>query len=464
MTDTATDSSAISLTELTANFASLAWGPWLLLLLLGGGLFFLCHSGLKPFRYLGHAVDLLRGRFDDPKDPGDITHRAALSAALAGTVGMGNIAGVALAIHIAGPGAIFWMWLTAILGIATKFYTCTLAVMYRGTDDQGRIQGGPMYVIQQALPKSFMPLAWLFAAAGMIGSLPAVQANQLVEALREVVLIPSGWLAADTHPERANMLLGGAIALLTAVVIFGGLKRIATLATALVPGMTLLYAGAAIIALLLNAASIPGVFALIIEDAFTGAAAAGGSLWFVLVTGIRRGAYSNEAGIGSEAMAHGAARTKEPVREGLVAALGPIVDTLMVCTATALMILLSGVWQTSDASGVALTADAFRTLLGPVGTVIIIACVTCFSLTTIFTYSYYGEKCLSFLAGSRYGVLYRYIAVVSVFLFAIVSLETAINVIDGAFALMAIPTMTAALWLAPKVKAEAQRYFATLDP
>jgi len=448
--------------EFAATFASLAWGPWLLILLLGGGAFFLVHSKLAPLRHLGHAISILRGRYDDPRDPGQISHAAALSAALAGTVGMGNIAGVALAIHIAGPGAIFWMWLTALLGIATKFYTCTLAVMYRGRDDAGELQGGPMYVIREALPAKFMPLAWLFAAAGMIGSLPAVQANQLVEALREVVLIPSGWLDADTNPDRANMLLGGAIALITAAVIFGGLKRIASLATALVPSMTVLYAGAAVTALTLNAAAIPDVLGLIVSDAFTGSAVAGGSLWYVLITGIRRGAYSNEAGIGSEAMAHGAARTKEPVREGLVAAIGPIVDTLIVCTATALMILLSGVWQQSDASGVALTASAFDHLLGTPGTVIIIACVTCFSLTTIFTYSYYGEKCLSFLAGTQYGKLYRYIAVISVFIFAIVSLETAINVIDGAFALMAIPTMTAALLLAPRVKAEARRYFATL--
>ena len=451
-----------SMAEWAATFASVAWGPWLLVLLLGGGLFFLFHSALKPLRHLGHAVALLRGRYDNENDPGQISHSAALSAALAGTVGMGNIAGVALAIHVAGPGAIFWMWLTALLGIATKFYTCTLAVMFRGKDDQGELQGGPMYVIREALPAKFMPLAWLFAAAGMIGALPAVQANQLVEALREVVLIPAGWLDAEANPHRANMLLGGAIALLTAAVIFGGLSRIAKLATALVPSMTVLYAGAALTALALNASAIPQVLSLIVSDAFTGAAAAGGSLWFVLVTGIRRGAYSNEAGIGTEAMAHGAARTSEPVREGLVAAVGPIVDTLIVCTATALMILLSGVWQQSDASGVALTASAFGSLLGTPGTVIIIACVTCFSLTTIFTYSYYGEKCLSFLAGTRYGVLYRYIAVVSVFVFAITSLETAINVIDGAFALMAIPTMTAALLLAPRVKAEARRYFATL--
>ena len=448
--------------ELASQFAALAWGPWLLVLLLGGGLYFAVHSRLAPLRYLSHAIAIVRGRYDNAEDPGQISHASALSAALAGTVGMGNIAGVALAIHVAGPGAIFWMWLTAILGIATKFYTCTLAVMFRGKDDQGALQGGPMYVIREALPRHYIGLAYLFAAAGMIGSLPAVQANQLVETLREVVLIPNAWLSPDADPLYANMLLGGAISVLTACVIFGGLQRIAALATRLVPGMTLLYAGAALTALAMNANAVPGVLLLIVQDAFTGAAVAGGSLWYVLVTGIRRGAYSNEAGIGSEALAHGAARTNEPVREGLVAALGPIVDTLIVCTATASMILLSGVWESSDASGVALTAAAFASLLGTPGTLIIIACVVCFSLTTIFTYSYYGEKCLGFLAGSRYAFWYRYVAVVSVFLFAIVSLETAINVIDGAFALMAIPTMISAILLAPKVQAEARRYFATM--
>ena len=447
--------------EFAAAFARLAWGPWLLTLLVGGGLFFVVHSRLTPLRYLGHAIDLVRGRYDDGSAPGQISHRSALSAALAGTVGMGNIAGVALAIHLAGPGAIFWMWVTAIVGTATKFYTCTLAVMYRGRDDRGELQGGPMYVIREALPRGARWLAYLFAAAGMLGALPAVQANQLVEALREVVLIPSGLIDAN-QADITNAALGAAIAVLTGLVIFGGLRRVAGVATALVPIMTLLYVLAAALALLLNLDRVPAMLGLILTDAFSGEAVAGGSLWAVLVMGIRRGAYSNEAGIGTEALAHGAARTSEPVREGLVAMLGPFVDTLLLCTATAVMILLSNAWQGSDAAGVALTATAFSTLLGLPGTLVLIACVVCFSLTTIFTYSYYGEKCLSFLAGTRFGFLYRWVVVISVFLFAILSLETAINVIDGAFALMAIPTMTAALWLAPVVKREAQRYFRLL--
>ncbi len=449
--------------SLATTFSSWAWGPWLLVLLLGGGFFFLLYTRFVPFRHLGHAWQLLRGRYDDKEDPGQISHFQALSSALAGTIGMGNIAGVALAITIGGPGAIFWMWMTAILGIATKFFTCSLAVMYRGRDDIGDLQGGPMYVIREALHPRWRFLAYWFAFFGLIGALPALQANQLVQILRDVVFIEQGWLAADADPFGFNLSAGLIITAITASVIFGGLQRIAAVASRIVPFMSALYLGTTLLILALNVTSIPAVFGLILTDAFTGEAVGGGALLAVILYGVQRGAYSNEAGIGTESLAHGAARTREPIREGLVAMLGPIVDTLLICTATALVILIAGAWQTDDViSGVTLTAGAFETLLGPLGLIIVFICAVCFAMTTILTYSFYGTQCASFLFGVRYQTHYRFVYVGFIVVASVVSLNAAISIIDGAFAMMAIPTMFSALLLAPKVKAAADAYFASL--
>lgn len=449
---------------LATTFSKLAWGPWLLVVLLGGGLFFLIFSRFVPFRYLAHAWVLLRGRYDSKDDPGQLSHFQALSSALAGTVGMGNIAGVALAIAIAGPGAIFWMWMTAILGIATKFFTCTLAVMYRGEDSNGELQGGPMYVITQGLGHKWRFFAYFFAAFGLIGALPALQANQLVQMLRDVLFIGNGWLDASGDHFAFNITAGVCLTAITAAVIFGGISRIAKVASRLVPFMAVLYLATAVLAILLNVRELPGVFALIIRDAFTGEAVGGGALLAVILYGVQRGAYSNEAGIGTEALAHGAARTSEPVREGLVAMMGPIIDTLLICSATAFMILLAGVWQHGDhGNGVTLTAAAFRALLGVPGLVVVFVCAVCFAVTTILTYSFYGSQCASFLFGADRKQHYRWVYLAFIIVASVVTLEAAISIIDGAFALMAIPTMMSALILAPKVKTAAATYFAELE-
>ena len=448
---------------ITTQFANYAWGPWLLCLLLGGGFYFLACSKFAPFFYLRHAVDLVRGKYDNPNDPGHISHFSALTAALAGTIGMGNIAGVALAIQIGGPGAIFWMWITAILGIATKFFTCSLAVMYRGYDDNGELQGGPMYVIRGALPKRWHFLASVFAVVGLIGCLPALQSNQLIQIFRDLVMVDQGLLGADDDPFMFNLSSGIVLAGITGAVIFGGLHRIAGTARVLVPVMTAVYLVAVLVALTLNAGAIPAAFAMILTDAFTGEAAAGGSLLAVVLYGVQRGAYSNEAGMGTESLVHGAAKTNEPIREGLVAMIGPIVDTLIVCTATALMILIAGTWQSDASQGVTLTANAFSTLLGPAGTLVVFVCVLCFATTTIFTYSFYGSQCASFVFGTKYINAYRMVFVLSIVLVAVVSIESAVSLIDGSFALMAIPTMVSAILLAPKVLAAAKIYYAKLD-
>ncbi|MGB1423015.1 MAG: alanine/glycine:cation symporter family protein [Pseudomonadales bacterium] len=442
--------------------AEFAWGTPLVVLILGGGLYFLGLSKLLPFRYLGHSIDLLRGRFDNPDDPGEISHFQALASALAGTIGMGNIAGVAVAIYVGGPGAIFWMWMTALVGIATKFYTCSLAVMYRGRDSQGNLQGGPMYVITEGLGPRFRPLAIFFCAAGMIGCLPLVQVNQLVQTIREVVFIDQGWLD-PSQSTLFNFSAGMVLAAIVALVIFGGLSRIASVAGKLVPAMAVLYISAALWVVITHITEVPSILWLIVSDAFTGTAAAGGAIGAVISNGVRRGVFSNEAGVGTEAMAHGAAKTNEPIREGLVAMVGPIVDTLFICTCTAIIILLSGVWQSGDANGVTMTARAFESTIPHVGLVILVTCIFFFGISTIFSYSYYGAKCLGFLIGAERQHYYNYAIVVMTVVAAMMSIDAMVNLIDLTFACMAIPTMVSALLLSRKVMTAAQAYFAKLD-
>ena len=444
------------LEKILIDFGNVTWGPWLLVLLLGGGAFFLCYSRFLPFRYIKHAIDILRGKYDDPSDPGDISHFAALSSALAATIGVGNIAGVAVAVKVGGPGAIFWMWLSAIVGMATKFFTCTLAIMYRGTDSRGTPQGGPMYSIVEGLGQKWKPLGAFFCVAALIGALPAFQVNQLVQIVRDVIFVPNGWVGEShfTFDLIAGIIIAGSVAL----IIFGGILRIGTVASKLVPGMLIIYMAAAVWILAVNYANIPKCLWLIITDAFSGQAVAGGAIGAVIMTGIRRAAYSNEAGIGTAALAHGAAKTTEPVREGLIAMLGPAIDTLIVCTITALIILTSGVWQSTEANGITLTVMAFNKAMPGIGPYLLTLCVLCFSTSTMFAYSYYGAKCMGFLIGAERQHIYNYFYVALMVVAAVVSLDAAISLIDGAFALMAIPTMISTILLAPRVMRATRTY------
>ena len=456
---------ALALERFASNLASWAWGTPLLVLLVGGGLCFTIISRLAPFRYLGHGIALVLGHHDDEQDPryGHISHFKALASALAGTVGLGNIGGVALAITVGGPGAVFWMWMTALVGISTKFFTCSLAVMYRGKDAAGRPQGGPMYVIQQGLSRRWHWLGTWFCLACLIGALPLFQANQITQIVREVgvpALLPG--VAASVSPFAINLTVGLALTAFAGLVIAGGIQRIAAFAARMVPFMALLYTAAAIGACVLNLDAIPAALRLIFTDAFTGNAVAGGAIGQVIAYGIQRGAFSNEAGIGTEALAHGAARTREPIREGLVAMLGPIIDTLVVCTATALMILLSGAWSEGGSSGITLTANAFLALLGTPGLLLLLVCVLCFGATTVFTMAFYGSQAAIFLFGERGGSVYKVCYIACVLIAALISLGTAVSFIDAAYAMMAFPTMISALLLAPKVLNAAEVYFGKL--
>ncbi len=443
-----------------AAFSSFVWNWPVAILLVGGGLFFMLYARGLPLRFLPHALSILRGRYDDPSDPGQVSHFRALSSALAATVGMGNISGVALAIGMGGPGALFWMWVSAFVGMATKFFTCTLAILYRGKDETGEVQGGPMYFIVEGLGPRARPLAIFFSIAGLIGSLAVVQSNQLTQILRDEVFTPSGWFVES--PMVGDAMVGVVVMVLVSLVIFGGITRIAAVAARLVPGMVVLYLGAALVILGSNVAEIPGLLGMVLQDAFTAEAAQGGALGSMIILGIRRAAFSNEAGIGTEALAHGAAKTREPVREGLVAMLGPLVDTLIVCNATALVILSTGVWETSADSGVTLTTQAFETALPGVGRPLLILAVVCFAFSTMLGYSYYGCKCAAFLFGVRARMPYNVFYVVTLGGACLMSIDAVFDLIDGVFALMAIPTMTATLLLSPHVMRAARDYFRRL--
>ena len=443
-----------------AAFAELMWGPPLLVLLIGGGLFFTFYCRFIPFRYVKHGFNILLGKYDDPNDPGQVNHFQALSSALASTVGMGNISGVAIAIHTGGPGALFWMWISAIVGMATKFFTCTLAIMYRGKDENGEVQGGPMYVITEGMSKKFHPLAYLFSFAGLLGCLSLFQANQLTQIVQDQIYTPFGYF--QNNPMFGQLLIGIIMAGIISAVIFGGIRRIGKVASKLVPSMVVIYMLCGAIILIRNFTMIDDIFLSIVRDAFTGDAVLGGSMGAVIVTGIRRAAFSNEAGIGTEAMAHGAAITKEPVREGLVAMLGPMIDTLIVCSVTGFVILSTGVWTNPDLNGISMTTQAFEAGLPIIGKPLLILIVIIFSLTTMIGYSYYGSKCTAFLFGNKWKQSYRIFYTLSLILASVITIDIVINFIDGMFALMAIPTMISTLILAPKVMQAAREYFAKL--
>lgn len=445
--------------EFIDDFSSFVWGLPLVILLIGGGLYLLVLSKFLPFRFIGHAFQVLRGKYDDPDDPGQISHFKALTTALSSTIGMGNIAGVAVAISVGGPGAMFWMWVSALVGMSTKFFTCTLAIMYRGKDSEGDIQGGPMYFIMEGLGKNWKPLAVMFSLAGMFGALPVVNANQLTQAINDIVLTPNGVEVGLT----SNLIIAIVLVFVTSVIILGGLKRISNAASKMVPSMVILYFVLVLFILISNYDVVPKYFIMIFTDAFAadhfkGDPFFGGVLGALVLLGIRRGAFSNEAGIGTAPMAHGAAKTDEPVREGLVAMLGPAIDTLVVCTLTAMAILVTGVWETTSDNGVSLTAAAFNHSMPGYGAYLLMICVFIFSISSLFSYAYYGSKCLSFLIGADKKHYYNYIYIISIVLAVTTPFRMMLNLIDGVFALMAIPTMLATIIMAPRVVKEIKGY------
>ncbi|WP_445734662.1 alanine/glycine:cation symporter family protein [Mariniflexile sp.] len=445
----------MNIEKVLVDFSNWIWNLPLLILLVGGGIYFLIYSRLLPFKHFLHAIAVIRGKYDDKSNVGEISAFRALSTALSSTLGMGNISGVAIAIGMGGPGALFWMWVSALIGMATKYYTCSLAIMYRGKDDSGVVQGGPMYVIMEGLGKNWKPLAVFFSIAGLFGSLPIFTANQLTQVLNDVLLPGLGYEAST----KSSLLIGIVISVMVSIVIFGGIQRIANYASKLVPFMVVLYFLSVSYILVINQSNIIPAFEQVFLDAMTGDAVLGGSLGALIIVGIRRAAFSNEAGIGTAPMAHGASKNLEPVKEGLVAMLGPFIDTIVVCTLTAMAILVTNSWQNPNMGGVTVTLNAFIKTMPDYGAVLLVFIVFIFALTSLFTYSYYGTKCISFLLGTRYKKIYNYIYVASISLGAISTMSGIVGLIDISFALMSIPTMLSAIILSPKVNKATRAYF-----
>ena len=566
-------------TMVLGKIAGYIWSMPLVILLVGSGVYFSIRLVFPQFRRIGHGIAVARGKYDNPDDPGDITHFQALCAALSATVGVGNIAGVAIALHAGGPGAIFWMWVAALFGMVTKYAECTLAQKYRVIHSDGSISGGPMYYIEKGMGSKFKWLAVAFASCGLIATFGGgnmVQSNSMVIAFtdqfatqkfyndtslskmnngsktsktedtefiiktsdgntigvdisrtktiggllnvinnhpnnmpqtvmaeiatdrnsiefadltdgkREFTLISPdggeliknlGFVNGDDSinklsngristviPERLLLraILGVSISVIVGMVIIGGIKRIGKVASRLVPVMSSIYVAGALFIILWNYDRIAESFCLIFKHAFTPTAATGGfagaTVLYAITWGVRRAAFSNEAGLGSAPIAHAAAKTKEPVREGLVAMMGPLIDTLVICTMTALVIIISGEW-TGKADSSVLTKNAFNAGIPYFGGIIVAVGLILFAISTAISWSYYGDRCAEYLFGRRAVQPYRWVYVVSLFVGAMVQLEFVWNFSDITLGLMAIPNLIAIIALSGVVISLTKDYF-----
>jgi alanine or glycine:cation symporter, AGCS family len=438
-----------------AELSGTLWGLPLVCLLVGGGIYYTILLRGIQFRAFKHAIDIVRGKYDKKDDPGEINHFQALCTALSGTVGLGNIAGVAIAIKLGGPGATIWMILTGLVGMATKYSECTLSVMFRKVDEKGVVHGGPMYYIERGLGKNFKLLAGFFAVCCTLGSLGAAnmfQSNQVASIFKSNF---------GVTPYITGLILS----FLTGIVIIGGIKRIGNVAGVLVPFMAGIYIFSCLAIIVIDFKNIPTIFYEMFSGAFSGTAAIGGfagaALKEVLVNGVRRAAFSNEAGMGSAAIAHSAAKTKEPVREGTVALLEPFIDTVVICTLTALVINITEVWR-GDSTGVQMTSEAFNSIGMNYGTYFIPIAVGLFAYSTLISWSYYGERSIDYLFGEKGILPYKVLFCVAVFLGTIWELKPVLDFSDSAIALMVIPNMIALLILSPKVKVATDDYYRRL--
>ncbi len=459
-------------------------GYLLLALLLPTGIYFAFKLNFLHIRKFRHALHVVAGRFSKKGDEGDINHFKALTTALSATVGTGNIVGVALAIYLGGPGAIFWMWITGFFGMMLKLVECTLALKYRKFNSDGTVSGGPMYYMEYGLKDKLgrhaKTLAVIFAAAAVICSLGTgnmAQSNSMTDVLvtNYNFSFITNWLTgsfsflqsyADQLP---SILIGLLIAMLVLLIVIGGLKRIAEVTSKLVPFMAVVYFLAAILVIGLNYDKIGSSFYLILNDAFTGTAATGGfvgsAFILTLTMGVRRGLFSNEAGQGSAPMAHAAAKTPYPLREGMVASLEPFIDTIFICTLTALVIIMTGAWE-SGIAGVGMTVVAFETglakvNLGHIAPHIVSVGLLLFAFSTIISWSYYGSRAANYLFGEKAIKPYYYLYSVFVFFGAIWGLDLVWSFVDMVITFMTLPNLVAILLLSPVIQQEVKTYFGT---
>ena len=436
--------------ELLKALDAFVWGPPLLILLVGTGIYLTIRLGLLQVARLPKAFQLI---FTKDKGHGDVSSFAALCTALAATVGTGNIIGVATAIKVGGPGALFWMWMAAFFGMATKYAEGLLAIKYRTKDANGAVAGGPMHYILLGMGEKWRPLAIFFALAGVLVALLGIgtftQVNSITESIQNT---------AQVEPAITALVLS----IFVGIAVFGGLKSISKVSTAVVPFMAIVYILGTLTVILFNIEKIPATLALIFTSAFSPAAAVGGfagaSIRMAIQNGVARGVFSNESGLGSAPIAAAAAKTNEPVEQGLISMTGTFIDTLIICTLTGLTILVTGIWS-GDLNGVALTQSAFSTGFSHFGPALLSIFLVLFAFTTILGWNYYGERCFEFLFGVRFIWLYRVVFVVMVLLGGFIELDMVWIIADIVNALMALPNLIALLVLSPVVIAETKKYF-----
>jgi AGCS family alanine or glycine:cation symporter len=441
------------LTDFTGIMAGYAWGKPSIILLVGTGLYLTIRLRFIQFRGLKHSFQLISGKYDKKDDPGEVTHFQALSAALSATIGTGNIAGVATAIALGGPGAVFWMWVTALVGMASKYTSCTLALKFREVHPDGEVSGGPMYTLKNGLGLPMLGGAFaVFTLIASFGIGNMVQANSVVDGLTFIV----------PQIGEYKLIVGVFIAIMVGLVIIGGIRRIAKVASRIVPFMAIAYCGSAIVILVMNVEQIPSAFSTIINHALNPWAVGGGAIGTALRFGVARGVFSNESGLGSAPMAHAAARTKEPVREGLVAMIGPFIDTIIICTMTALVIIIMGAWgdaKPEGLEGASLSVYAFQQALGTAGAWIVGLGLVFFAYSTILAWSYYGDRSAEYLFGHRAVLPYRIVYTVLVVVGAYIPLKLVWNFADIANIFMAVPNLISVILLAKFTKQLSSDYF-----
>ena len=431
-----------------ADFASLMWGPWLLILLLGAGFWLTFRLGGIQFRNLFYAFRLTFSKERGGK--GDVSHFGSLMTAMAATVGMGNIAGVSTAVALGGPGAIFWMWMTGLVGMATKYSESFLAVKYRQFNDQGEISGGPMYYLEYGLGQKWLGVCFAaFGALAAFGIGNMIQANTTAAAVAETT-------------GSGKFSVGIVLSVLTALVIIGGIKRIAEVASYFVPIMVVIYLTGAVIVIFSNLGQLVAGIQLIFEHALSGTAATGGFLGATLAQtiryGVARGLFSNESGMGSAPIAAAAAKTNHPGKQALVSMSGTFLDTLVVCSLTALALASSGVWVSGE-TGVALTMQAFSgSLSGNWGNLLVSISAMTFAFSSILAWEYYGEKCFEYLFGATWVNFYRYLWVIFVFVGSMVKLEIIWNFSDAMNAMMVVPNLIGLILLSGKLSKDTQAF------
>ena len=449
-----------ALTNIFSTLGGIAWGPYMLAFIAFTGLYLTIGLKFMPIMKISYGLKLLKAKSDD-KEKGEIPARSALFTAMSATVGTGNIAGVATAIALGGPGAIFWMWVMGFVGMATKYGEAVLAVKFRETDSNGSYVGGPMYYIKNGLGEKWKWLGFLFALFGTIAAFGIgnmVQSNTVANQLQNTL---------DVEP----LLTGIIIAFIAGLVIIGGVKRISAFASTLVPFMSLLYIVSALIIVLMNLNQVPAAFGIIVDSAFNGTAATGGfagaTVLMAIRFGIARGVFSNEAGLGSAPIAHAAAKTNSPVKQGTIAMLGTFFDTIIICSLTALVIVISGAWQSGD-NGAVLTSNAFVFGLSSIGESIITISLILFAFTTIIGWSYYGERCSAYIFGIKAIMPYRILWILSIILGAYAlnlggTTAESVNLIwliaDVMNGFMAIPNLIALVLLSPVIFKLSKEYF-----